>query len=131
MECGDNPGPSDTMIHQAPNCLEEGVDLRLLRSRRPVAPMHQCRIKVEAGVWGQGCVSIAPEVEPLLVPPLVRSHPLHGDVFVCPALAQLDHAAADERRCRLTPPNHLEKGSGTEVILPQNEVGRDTQIALA
>jgi hypothetical protein len=37
--------------------------------------MHQRHIKVEASVWGQGCVSVALEVEPLLVPPLLEVIP--------------------------------------------------------
>jgi hypothetical protein len=84
-------------------------------------------------VWciGQGHVGVAPEVEPLLVPPLIGSRPLHGDVFVCPGLAQLDRAAADECRRRLTPLNHLEEDGGAEVLPPQSKVGIDAQIAHA
>jgi hypothetical protein len=46
-------------------------------------------------------------------------------------LAQLDRAAADEHRRRLTPPNHLKEGGGAKVGPPQSEVGLDAQIALA
>jgi hypothetical protein len=113
MEHDDYASPCDIVIHQASNRLKEGVYLCLLRSRRPVALVHRCRVKVEAGVWGQGRVGITSKVEPLLVPPLVGSHPLHGDVFIRLALAQLDRAAADEHQRRLTPPNHSHKNSGS------------------
>jgi hypothetical protein len=131
MEHGDYASPGDAMIHQAPNHLEEGVDLRLLRSRRPVALVHWRCIEVEADVRGQGRVGVTPEVESLLLPPLIETRLLHGDVFIHLALAQLDHAAADERRCRLTLPNRLEEDGGAEVVPPQSKVGLDAQIALA
>jgi hypothetical protein len=118
MEHGDDPGPSHILIHQAIDHLREGVDILLISGDGTIALARWCFFKEMIGVQRQGRVSITPEVEPPLVPPLVGQQPLHGDVAIRPALAKLDRTAAHAHRHHLTPPYRLEEDGGIEVVLP-------------
>jgi hypothetical protein len=71
MECGYDPSPIHIFIHQMLDRLEVGVNLLLISSDGTIALVHRCYLEVANSIRRQGSVSITPEVEPPLVPPLV------------------------------------------------------------
>jgi hypothetical protein len=71
MERGDDSDPRHAYVHQTLDCLEKGFKL-LLGGNGTIAPVLLCFLEEVTGVWRQGHVNVAPEVEPPLMPPLVR-----------------------------------------------------------
>jgi hypothetical protein len=118
------------MIHQALDHLEEGVDLLLLGGDRTIALVHWCYFEVATGVRRQGRVGVAPEVEPLMVPPLIGRHPLHGDVLVGTILVELDRTATDVHRHHLALLHRLVEDGGTEVVLSQGEIWLEIRVEI-
>jgi hypothetical protein len=72
MECRNDPSSHHVHIYQTLDRLEEGIDLLPIGGDGTIALALWCFFEEMTDVRRQGHAGVAPEVEPLLVPPLVR-----------------------------------------------------------
>jgi hypothetical protein len=72
VECDNDHDSYHVRIYQMLDRLEEGIDFLPIGDDGTIALALRCFSEETTGVRRQGRIGVAPEVEPPLVPPLVR-----------------------------------------------------------
>jgi hypothetical protein len=95
MVSGNNSIARHAGIYQTPHGLEERLDPLHLQLRGAIHSFLRRVLVPVAHEIGKGRVIVISKVKPLLVPPLVGTNPLHGDVLIGLGITELEHTATD------------------------------------